>query len=119
MELFDQDLMSNEKIGESWNIVDRDNDQSRCEISKGKFLSIRELIEQRTQELMGPKWKKNKRFPILVKWLDCQERLSLQVHPPEEMAAKLKGEPKTENWYVVNSTKDAGLFLGFKKGVTK
>ena len=119
MELFGQDLISNEKIGESWNIVDRDEEQSRCEISKGKFLSIRELIEQRTLELMGPKWKKNKRFPILVKWLDCQERLSLQVHPPEEMAAKLKGEPKTENWYVVNSTKDAGLFLGFKKGVTK
>ena len=88
--------MSNEKIGESWNIVDRDEEQSRCEISKANFF-LYELIEQRTQELMGPKWKKNKRFPILVKWLDCQERLSLQVHPPEEMAAKLKkGEPKTE-----------------------
>ena len=107
MELFDQDLMSNEKIGESWNIVDREEEQSRCQISEGEFISIRELIEQRTQELMGPRWKKNKRFPILVKWLDCQERLSLQVHPPAEIALELQGEPKTENWYVVNSTKGA------------
>lgn len=117
--LFGQNLISNEKIGESWNIVDRDEDQSRCEISKGKFLSLRELIEHRTQELMGPNWNESKRFPILVKWLDCQERLSLQVHPPKEVALELHGEPKTENWYVVNATKDAGLFLGFKKGVTK
>ena len=43
MKLFDQDLMSNEKIGESWNIVDRDEEQSRCEISKGKFISIRKI----------------------------------------------------------------------------
>ena len=114
-ELFGQDLMSNEKIGESWNIVDRDEEQSRCEISKGKFLSIRELIEQRTQELMGPKWKKNKRFPILVKWLDCQERLSLQVHPPEEMAAKLKVNPKLRTGMWSTPLKMQVSFLDLKR----
>ena len=46
-----------------------------------------------------------------MKWLDCQERLSLQVHPPEELAEKLGGEPKTENWYVVDSSKNSDYFL--------
>ena len=64
---------------------------------------------------MGPNWKQNARFPILVKWLDCKERLSLQVHPPKKIAKKLGGQPKTENWYVANTTENSGLFIGFKK----
>ena len=68
---------------------------------------------------MGPNWKKDRRFPILVKWLDCHARLSLQVHPPADIASSLNGEPKTENWYIVNCTEEAGIILGLKKGVTK
>ena len=59
------------------------------------------------------------RFPVLVKWLDCAERLSLQVHPPKELAGSLKGEPKTENWYVAHTWADSGLFVGLKLGTTK
>lgn len=118
-ELFNPDLNKDEKFGESWNLVDRQEDQSICTLESGETSTLRNLIENNCKEIMGPAWSKNKKFPILVKWLDCQERLSLQVHPPENIARKLKGEPKTENWYVVKAKNNAGLFLGFKKGVSK
>jgi len=58
------------------------------------------------------------RFPLLVKLLDARERLSLQVHPPPALAAKLKGEPKTEMWYVLEADRDAHLIAGLRRGVS-
>ncbi len=118
-ELFDPSLNPSEKFGESWNIVDRDVDQSMCKLDTNEVITIRELLLRKGREIMGPSWIGGRRFPILIKWLDCQERLSLQVHPPKELAAKLGGEPKTENWYVVKSSNNSGLFLGFNKEVSK
>jgi mannose-6-phosphate isomerase len=68
---------------------------------------------------MGPKWDAAKPFPILIKWLDCRERLSLQVHPPAAIAGQLGGEPKTENWYIADTAPGAQLIVGLKKGVTR
>jgi mannose-6-phosphate isomerase len=68
---------------------------------------------------MGPEWVVGERFPLLVKWLDCSERLSLQVHPPAEVALELGGEAKTENWYVAHSAPGASLFVGLRPGVTR
>ena len=117
-ELFEDRLSKNQKYGESWNIVDREDNQSLCKLDTGKEVSIAELLRIKGKEIMGPTWNDGDKFPILVKWLDCQERLSLQVHPPKELADKLGGEPKTENWYVVNSSKNSGLFLGFNQKVS-
>jgi mannose-6-phosphate isomerase len=111
--------LNSKKIGESWEIVDREDAMSVVCSGKLKGKSLRSIILENPSDIMGPSWKKNKRFPILVKWLDCQERLSLQVHPPEKIAHKLKGEPKTENWYVVDASKDAGLFVGLNKKINK
>jgi mannose-6-phosphate isomerase len=82
-------------------------------------MSLRELIRGHGADVMGPKWPVDKAFPILVKWLDCRERLSLQVHPPASVAEELKGEPKTENWYIAHSTADAHLLVGLRRGVTR
>jgi mannose-6-phosphate isomerase len=68
---------------------------------------------------MGPGWPAGRRFPILVKWLDCRERLSLQVHPPAAIASQLGGEPKTENWYIAETAPGAELMVGLKRGVTR
>ena len=104
-------------IGESWEIVDRQEAQS---VSEGDGEpSIRELISKNPESIMGPGWSADRPFPILVKWLDCQERLSLQVHPPVSIAPELNGEPKTENWYIAASKPEAGLLVGLVKGVTK
>jgi mannose-6-phosphate isomerase len=106
-------------IGESWEIVDRPEAQSRVRGGRFGGSSLRELIEHHSAEVMGPSWKPSAPFPLLVKWLDCSDRLSLQVHPPAEVAAFLGGEPKTENWYVAHSAPSASLFVGLKPGVTR
>lgn len=116
---FARTLPAGHPIGESWEIVDRPEAQSVVRAGTFKGATLRQLIEQHTAEIMGPKWTAARPFPILVKWLDCRERLSLQVHPPAEVAAELKGEPKTENWYIAHSTADAHLLVGLKKGVTR
>ena len=60
-----------------------------------------------------------RRFPWLIKILDAQDKLSLQVHPPAEIATELGGEPKTEMWYVAAATPEADIFCGLKRGVTR
>ncbi len=108
-------LPADKVIGESWEIVDRPEAQSTTPAGK----TIRELIEANPEGIMGAGWTADKPFPILVKWLDCQEKLSLQVHPPAEIAPSLNGEPKTENWYIADATPEATLMAGLKQGVTR
>ncbi|NBB79298.1 MAG: mannose-6-phosphate isomerase [Verrucomicrobia bacterium] len=102
-------------IGESWDIVDRPEAQSRT--SEG--LSIRELLQTDPEGIMGTDWPTDRPFPILVKWLDCREKLSLQVHPPAAVATELGGEPKTENWYIAAADPGATLMAGLRKGVAR
>lgn len=106
-------------IGESWEIVDRPEAQSV--VLSGAFVgqTLRQVLAAHAADVMGPKWPAGKAFPILVKWLDCRERLSLQVHPPATLAAELKGEPKTENWYIADTDPEAQLIVGLKRGVTR
>jgi mannose-6-phosphate isomerase len=117
--LLGRELPPGPPIGESWEIVDRPEAQSRVRGGRFGGATLRELIEHHSGEVMGPKWKAADPFPLLVKWLDCSERLSLQVHPPAAVAASLGGEPKTENWYVAHSAPGASLFVGLKPGVTR
>jgi len=108
-------LPEGKTIGESWEIVDRPEAQS----ATGDGRTIRELLERESEAIMGDGWKPDRPFPILVKWLDCQEKLSLQVHPPAEIADELGGEPKTENWYIAEAEPQATLMAGLKNGVTR
>ena len=107
-------------IGESWEISDRPGDESI--ISNGPLAgkSIRWLMQNQREELLGAaKPVASGRFPLLIKILDAQEKLSLQVHPPATKAAQLGGEPKTEMWYIADATPEAELFVGLKTGVTR
>ena len=105
-------------VGESWEIVDREKDNSVIANSNFKGKTLAEMLESQGKNIMGPQWETGSRFPLLVKWLDCSERLSLQVHPPSDIAETLSGEPKTENWYVAEASEDAGLFAGLKRGTS-
>jgi len=106
-------------IGESWEVVDRPEAQSV--VASGPFSgsTLRELLENYSGSIMGPTYDPKKPFPILIKWLDCQEKLSLQVHPPARVADKLNGEAKTENWYIADVDDGAELMVGLKEGVTR
>jgi mannose-6-phosphate isomerase len=106
-------------IGEAWEVVDRPEAQSVIAAGRHEGKTLRELIAAQPEAVMGPGWPKDRPFPILVKWLDCRERLSLQVHPPAAIAPQLKGEPKTETWFIADTQPGAGLIVGLKKGVTR
>jgi mannose-6-phosphate isomerase len=108
------------KIGESWEISDRPNDESI--IANGKFAgkNLHWLMENHARELLGDaKPASGNRFPLLIKILDAREKLSLQVHPPASKAAELGGEPKTEMWFIADAAPGAELFVGLKRGVTR
>jgi len=106
-------------IGESWELVDREGEQSVVAEGAHAGETIRELLEGSAAEILGPGRDGSQPFPILIKWLDCQDRLSLQVHPPAEIAPSLGGEPKTENWYIAECDEGASLIVGLKRGVTR
>ncbi|MDR0353701.1 MAG: class I mannose-6-phosphate isomerase [Opitutaceae bacterium] len=106
-------------IGESWEIVDRPEAQSVVRGGALDGLTLRQAIERHGADIMGPAWPVGRAFPILVKWLDCRERLSLQVHPPASVAPALQGEPKTENWYIAECAPGAHLIVGLRRGVTR
>jgi mannose-6-phosphate isomerase len=117
--LFGRKLPPGPPIGESWEISDRPEAQTKVRGGSYNGTTLQELLLRHPEELMGPKWPPGRRFPLLVKWLDCSERLSLQVHPPAEVALELGGETKTENWYVAHSAPGASLFVGLKPGVSR
>lgn len=117
--VFSRDLPMGGPIGESWEIVDRPEAQSKVVGGQFSGMTLRSVIEQYGDSVMGPRWPRTRAFPILVKWLDCRERLSLQVHPPASIAAELGGEPKTENWFVASASAQASLIVGLKRGVSR
>jgi mannose-6-phosphate isomerase len=118
--LYGKKLPPGKVIGESWEICDRPGDESV--IANGQFAgkNLRWLMENHAHELLGDaKPASGNRFPLLIKILDAREKLSLQVHPPASKAAELKGEPKTEMWFIADAAPGAELFVGLKRGVTR
>ena len=61
----------------------------------------------------------SERFPLLIKVLDCTDDLSLQVHPPADVAPALGGEPKTEMWFVAHADERSRIYAGLRAGVTR
>jgi mannose-6-phosphate isomerase len=106
-------------IGESWEITDRP--EAASVVANGPLAGkdLRWLMEQHSKELLGLAHSQNGRFPLLIKLLDAQEKLSLQVHPPARVAARLGGEPKTELWYIADARPGAELYAGLRRGVTR
>ena len=112
-------LPAGRPIGESWEVVDRAEAQSMVVGGSLDGQSVRSVLTQHCADVMGPAWPAERPFPILVKWLDCRERLSLQVHPPAAVSGDLRGEPKTENWYIAATVPGARLIVGLRRGMTR
>ncbi len=115
---FHKNLPPQKRIGESWEIVDRPEAQSVVAGGPLRGRTLHELWTQERGKIFGDV-PATPRFPLLIKILDAQENLSLQVHPPENIATRLGGEPKSEFWYVAASEPDAELFLGFRGPITR
>jgi mannose-6-phosphate isomerase len=106
-------------IGESWELVDREETCSVIRNGEWKGRTLRDLLKERGAEILGRPWTPERRFPLLIKILDAAERLSLQVHPPASVAAELGGESKTEMWYFLETHPEAAILMGLKKGSTR
>ena len=106
-------------FGESWEIVDREKEQSVVDDGPLAGTSLHDLWTKRREEIFGSGFENHPRFPILIKVLDARDDLSIQVHPPVHLAADLGGEPKTEMWFIADCDPGAKLYVGLKNGVTK
>ena len=108
-------------VGESWEISDVDNDTSIVSNGELKGATLKKLLSTYQEELIG---KKNfeqfgEKFPLLIKFIDAKEDLSIQLHPNDELAAKRHNSfGKTEMWYVMQADDDANLIVGFNQKVT-
>jgi mannose-6-phosphate isomerase len=106
-------------FGESWEIVDRENEQSVVDHGPLAGRTLHELWSNQRGEIFGVGYDDHARFPILIKVLDARDDLSIQVHPPVDRAEELGGEPKTEMWFIADSDPGAKLYVGLKHGVTR
>jgi len=117
--LYHKPLPPGVPIGESWEITDRPDDVSVITNGPLAGKDLRWLMENHSADLLRDAGAQHGRFPLLIKILDAQDKLSLQVHPPAARSAELGGEPKTEMWYIAQATPGAELYAGLKRGVTR
>lgn len=115
-------LTSDQKqVGESWEISGVKDNESVVSNGEYKGWTLNKLVDTLKDKLVG---KENyarfgNEFPLLVKFIDARQQLSIQVHPTDEQAqAKGLGRGKTEMWYVMESDVDASLRSGLKQKIT-
>lgn len=118
----DKPVSPDRKCGESWEISGVKGDESVVANGELKGKNLSELLNEFSDKLVGKHVfaQSNSEFPILIKFLDAADDLSIQVHPSDEIALERHNSlGKTEMWYVLDAEKDAKLNVGFNKNVEK
>ncbi|WP_435314810.1 type I phosphomannose isomerase catalytic subunit [Cellulophaga fucicola] len=108
--------------GESWELSTVKGDVSVVSNGDLAGTSLQDLINTQTNDLLGKSVAERfgKEFPILIKFIDAKQDLSIQLHPNDELAKKRHNSfGKTEMWYVMDADQDAELIVGFNKDVAK
>ncbi len=108
-------------IGESWEISDVEGDTSIVSNGSLKGQSLKQLIERYKEDLIGLQNYRvfKDKFPLLIKFIDAKEDLSIQLHPNDELAAKRHNSfGKTEMWYVFQADENSKLIVGFNQEMT-
>lgn len=111
-----------EGVGESWELSHVDDNFSVVAEGKLANKSLDELIKEYGKELVGGKVMERfgSRFPLLIKFIDARDNLSIQVHPDDELAkVRHNSFGKTEMWYVIKADKGASLYSGFSQQIDK
>jgi mannose-6-phosphate isomerase len=112
---------SSTKAGESWEISDVEGDTSIVANGPLKGTSLKTLMDTYTSDLMGAKNFRQfgNKFPLLIKFIDAKQDLSVQLHPNDELAkARHNSFGKTEMWYVVQADPASNLIVGFNQEMT-
>ncbi len=119
-EVFKKNFSAGEKIGESWELADLPEDKSVITNGELAGKTIHWAIGKYPKEIMGDTSLIKGAFPLLIKFLDAQKILSVQVHPDPETCKRMgRGEPKTECWYIISAKPGSLIYKGLKEGVTK
>ncbi|SFZ92645.1 mannose-6-phosphate isomerase [Flaviramulus basaltis] len=108
-------------IGESWEISDVEGDTSIVSNGSLKGQSLKDLLKTYKSDLIGLQNYRifKDKFPLLIKFIDAKEDLSIQLHPNDELAAKRHNSfGKTEMWYVFQADEDSNLIVGFNQEMT-
>ena len=116
---FGKEIPADKKIGESWELADLPEDKSIIANGALTGITIEQAIEKFDIAITGlPDYKPP--FPLVIKILDAQDILSVQVHPDAQTCERRgKGDPKTECWYIIDAVPDAVIYKGLKPGTTK
>ena len=120
--LFGRSLpVADHPFGESWELSDRPEAQSQVKGGPWVGRSLHDLWQNERVPIFGESLKDHPSptFPLLMKILDASEDLSIQVHPPESVAAQLGGEPKTEMWFIAHAEPEAKLYVGLREGADR
>lgn len=107
-------------LAESWELSCHPDGPSK--ITNGSYAgkTLQEYIDQEGREVLGTHCRRFRDFPILAKFIDAKDNLSIQVHPNNRYALKNEGQyGKTEMWYVMDSGRDAYLYYGFKTEISR
>ncbi len=107
-------------LAESWELSCHPDGPST--IMNGKYAgkTLEEYIETEGNEVLGTHCRRFRDFPILIKFIDAKDNLSIQVHPDNRYALKNEGQyGKTEMWYVMDAGENAFLYYGFQKEISK
>ncbi len=108
-------------VGESWEISDVDGDTSVVSNGDLKGQTLKHLLNTYKEDFIGLQNYRifEDKFPLLIKFIDAKEDLSIQLHPNDELAKKRHNSfGKTEMWYVMQADKEANLIVGFNQKVT-
>lgn len=114
--------LNSDIVGESWELSGVAGDVSVVSNGGLKGNTLIDLINKSPEEILGKSVLERfgKDFPILIKFIDAQKDLSVQLHPNDELARKRHNSfGKTEMWYVMDADEDAQLIVGFKEGISK
>jgi len=111
-------LPGDEAIGETWEVFDRPDGSSAL---RGSDRTLRDLMESSSRELLGAGIEPTPDgfFPLLIKYIDARDALSVQVHPDDEAARAENDWGKTEAWIVLDAGPDARIIRGFRPGVSE
>lgn len=109
-----------ERIAESWELACHVDGISTIQNGKYKGMPLDEYTEKYGETALGENANSMAEFPLIIKLIDAENNLSVQVHPNDEYAKREEGSlGKTEMWYVVDCAKDASLLYGFRHDVSK
>jgi mannose-6-phosphate isomerase len=115
---FGRPSTSAEPIGESWELVDLPGEQSVVRSGSAKGQTLHEVMQAWGDNLLGSAHPMGGRFPLLIKFLDARQDLSVQVHPSEAAAREINGDVKHEAWHVLAAAPGAVIWHGLEPGVT-